>query len=107
MAGVGLAGCADTIWTKPGVSTSERDAALAECADYADREQTEDFVSRIEDTQRGVSTGDDESVLRADFRRHDERSRRSDLLASCMRGLGYDQVEVPDAEDAGGPADAS
>ncbi|MGF1623898.1 MAG: hypothetical protein ACFCVH_03365 [Alphaproteobacteria bacterium] len=107
LAALALAGCAETVWTKPGVATSERDAAMAQCEAFAEQEQEEDFVARIEDTQRGVTAGEEESVLRSDFRRHDERSRRSSLIASCMRGLGYIQTELPDAEGTGATGDGA
>jgi hypothetical protein len=108
-AGLALAGCAPTVWSKPGATASDRDAALAACEAYADRRLSEDFPSRIEETHRGIGAGEDESVLLSDFRRFDERARRTDFFEACMRQNGY--IEAP-LENAGGaengaPADAS
>lgn len=99
-----LVGCAPTVWTKPGADAAQRDADLASCEAYA-RDQTEDFLARIEDTQRGVTTGEEVSPLETDFRRVDQRSRRLSLTASCMRQLGYSETEVPG--DAGGAVEGA
>ena len=101
-----LGACAQTTWTKPGATAAQRDADLAGCESYA-RDQTEDFLARVEDTQRGVTTGTDVSPLQTDFRRYDQRSRRLGLIASCMRQLGYSESEVPDGGAGGGDDDAS
>lgn len=107
LSGAGLAGCAGPSWFKAGVSDDQRASDLAQCEAYA-RDQTEDFVARIDDTRSGVSTGDDSFQLRDDFRRHDERSRRLSLISSCMRQLGYSEDEpVPGEGDAAAPDDGS
>ena len=109
-AGLVLAGCAPTVWSKAGTTAAERDAALEACEVYAQEQMEEDFPSRIEETQRGISSGEDDSVLLSDFRRYDDRTRRSTLIASCMRQNGYTDDPVPEVEggeDAGAATDAS
>lgn len=108
--GWALAGCAPTVWSKAGTTAAERDAALEACEAYAQAQMEEDFPARIEETQRGISSGEDDSVLLNDFRRYDDRTRRSALIGSCMRQSGYTDDPVPateGADDAGAPADAS
>jgi hypothetical protein len=109
LTGLALGGCAPTAWTKSGASAEDRDAALDACEDYADDYLQDDFATRMEDTRRGVATGEDESDLLTDFRRYDERSRRTGLVASCMRQNGYSLEEDQDTggEDAGAADDAS
>lgn len=97
LSAAGLAACAGPSWYKAGASDDQRASDLAQCEAYA-RDQTDDFVARIDDTRSGVSTGDDSFQLRDDFRRHDERSRRISLIASCMRQLGYSDDEPPPGE---------
>ncbi|MEZ5668806.1 MAG: hypothetical protein R3F55_15460 [Alphaproteobacteria bacterium] len=100
------AGCAPTVWTKPGVDEATRDADIARCEAFAREQVEDDFVARIEDTQRGVTVGRDALYSRDDMRRYDERARRLSLIESCMRQLGYTEGE-PDAatEETGGDAE--
>jgi hypothetical protein len=98
----GLAACAETAWFKAGVTSARRDADLASCEAYARQETEEDFVSRIEETSRGVVAGTDALHSRDDLRRLDVYDRRTTLTEACMRQLGYTEVEqgAADATEA-------
>jgi len=89
----GLAACAETTWVKAGVTAARRDADLAACEAHARQETEEDFVSRIEETSRGVVAGTDALHSRDDLRRLDVYDRRATLTEACMRQLGYTEVE--------------
>lgn len=101
---VGLGGCAQTTWIKPGVDEARRDADLARCESHARQETEDDFVSRMEETHRGVVAGTDALYSRDDLRRFDVYDRRVSITEACMRQLGYTAVDSGQSILGGGPA---
>lgn len=100
---LGLGACAKTTWVKAGIDEARRDADLERCEAHARSETEDDFVSRMEETSRGVVAGTDALHSRDDLRRLDVYDRRSGLTEACMRQLGYTAVEPGASGVAGEP----
>lgn len=90
-----LAGCSlfseTSSWTKPGMTADEAQADLATCKEIAWAQQSAD--EKI-DTDTAATMGDPgqgavDTELSQNMSRQRSGKRTSDIVADCMRQLGY------------------
>ncbi|MGB0671312.1 MAG: hypothetical protein ACPGNT_07430 [Rhodospirillales bacterium] len=88
-----VAGCtsAPIDWQKPGVEEEEAQSTYRSCRRWASREVERDHVLRSE--TGGGGTFDRTSGYRDLMATYDAGQSREELIADCMRRLGYRAAE--------------
>jgi hypothetical protein len=89
-----LAGCSwfstPKLWTKPNVTLEQADADLDACKRIArEQEATDENIDQDTAATMGDSTGAVDTELSDNMSSQRSGERYDDIVASCMRELGY------------------
>ena len=88
-----LAGCSwfstTKVWTKPGVTIEQADSDLDACKQIAHEQESTDEKIDQDTAATADNTGAVDTELTQNMARQRSGKRFDDIVASCMRELGY------------------